>query len=128
MAVIPIPWITWQIDEEWRVYTDWNHMSSLAIGYFPDQWESYHFKAFYDIDQFKLNDGALPLPNGNVADEQFGLALGAEWRTSDLIAFTADLGVFLHRELEIHTDGGGLIGTPDTNPVPYFRMGVKINF
>lgn len=126
-AIWPIPWITWEIAADWRLYTDWNREAGLILAYNPDAWTSYRLKGFYDLSQYRLApSGAVPA--GAVTDERVGFSVGAEWKTSDYVSLWVDAGVFAYQDFEVHSQSGGFVNSAETDPAPFLEAGVSVMF
>lgn len=110
VLIIPVPVITWQIDERWTLASE---RAGLRLSYKSSDELTYGISGEYRSESFRLDNTHAAAPEGMGTHRRIPVALFAQYKPNDRVVIDASIGAALGGELEFLDTNGNDISKQD---------------
>ncbi|MEX2218103.1 MAG: hypothetical protein WD749_05025 [Phycisphaerales bacterium] len=124
-TVFPLPLVTWQINERWRLST--TGRPGVSLSYTPLETLSFHVSGAYDMRDFRLDENG-PIPGGVGRETRVPVTIGVTHTPIPQVVLMAEVGVAFAQRLEVMNSGGDEIADEDLDPSALLRVSFTYRF
>ncbi|MAO21109.1 MAG: hypothetical protein CMJ35_04280 [Phycisphaerae bacterium] len=125
VLVVPVPQITWNIDERWTLATE---RAGLRLIYKSSDVLSYGISGEYRSESFRLDDTHVSAPEGMGTHRRIPVALFAQYKANDRIVIDASVGAALGGELEFLDTNGNDVAKQDLDVGVFGSLSLSFRF
>ena len=133
VTVIPVPTITWDIDERWRLESRRSGLrlesnrAGLSLSYKTSETMRVGIEAGFELREFRLDDTG-PLPMGVVRESRIPVGAWAEWKPTPNVTLVGTVGADVYVEFESLTGAGVKFADDETDPAVYAGISASFSF
>lgn len=124
VVVIPVPTITWDIDERWRLES---RNAGLLLSYKASDTLRVGLEGSFERREYRLDDMG-PLPSGVVRERRVPVGLWTEWKPAPNVTLEGTLGADVYVEFESLNSAGVKFADDETDPAVYAGIALSIRF
>ncbi|MFI4898436.1 MAG: DUF6268 family outer membrane beta-barrel protein, partial [Phycisphaerales bacterium JB059] len=124
VVVIPVPTITWNIDDRWRLESKG---AGLLLSYKASDELRVGLQGAFKRREFRLDDMG-PLPSGVIRERRVPVGLWTQWTPAPNITLEGTLGADVYVEFESLNSSGVKFADDETDPAVYAGLALSIRF
>jgi hypothetical protein len=124
VVVIPVPTITWNIDDRWRLESKG---AGLLLSYKASDDLRVGLQGAFERREFRLDDMG-PLPSGVIRERRVPVGLWTRWTPAPNISIEGTLGADVYVEFESLNSSGVKFAEDETDPAVYAGLALSIRF
>ncbi len=124
VTVIPVPTITWNIDERWRLESKG---AGLLLSYRASDTLRVGLEGSFERREYRLDDMG-PLPSGVVRERRVPVGVWTQWKPAPNVTIEGTLGADIYVEFESLNSSGVKFAEDETDPAVYAGLALSFRF